>query len=90
MGMKMGKVMSIMLTWSTNTPKKINISNMPTMMALVDKLAPVMTCTTPLLTPEKDRIWANVVAPMMMNKIMPEMVTVARKLSSMFFTVKAR
>ena len=43
MGMKMGKVMSIMLTWSTNTPKKIKISSMPTMTALVDKLEPVMT-----------------------------------------------
>ena len=75
-GMKMGKVIIIMLTWSTKMPRKISISIIPTMIRLVDRPWPVMSSTRPLLAPENDRICAKVVAPRMMNKIMPEIPAV--------------
>ena len=51
---------------------------------------PVIHCTKPLLAPENDRICENVVAPTMMNKIMPEMLTVPSKAPIKFLTVRAR
>jgi hypothetical protein len=40
----------------------------------------VIICARPLLAPENDRICEKVVAPTMMNRIIPEMPAVPRRL----------
>ena len=49
-----------------------------------------MNRTSPLLAPENERIWANVVAPTMMKRIIPDTATAPRSAFSMFATVRAR
>ena len=88
--MKIGRVIIIMLTWSTNTPKKISKAIMAATTTQGASAWPVIHCTKPLLAPEKERICENVVAPTMMNKIMPLMLTVPSKAPTKFLTVSAR
>ena len=49
-----------------------------------------MNRTSPLLAPENDRICAKVVAPTMMNRIIPEIAAVPRSACSRFANVSAR
>ena len=44
-----------------------------------------MNRTSPLLAPENDRICENVVAPTMMNRIIPDTVAAPRSAASRFF-----
>src|SRR6185369_3859287 len=71
-GMKIGSVIIIMLTWSTKTPRKMSSSIMPTITAHGARPAPVIVCERPFDAPENERICANVVAPTMMKRIMAE------------------
>ena len=71
-------------------PRKISISIMPTTIMSVDRPWPVMYCTMPPLAPENDKICAKVVAPRMMNRIMPEMPAVPLSALSTASHVKAR
>ena len=74
--MNTGSVISIMLTWSTKMPRKIRISIISATTRNGDRPWPRMAETMPSVAPEKLRICENVVAPRMMNRIMPEMATV--------------
>src|SRR5713226_1020960 len=67
-----------MLTCSTNRPRKISRSIIAAITASGVSPSPAITSTSPLLAPENDRICENVVAPTMMNRIMPEMAAVQR------------
>ena len=62
-GMKIGRVIIIMLTWSTKMPRKIRKTIMPIRIWLAVNPCSVMSCTKPELAPEKDKICAKVVAP---------------------------
>ena len=75
-GMNTGKVISIMLTWSTNRPRKISSSIIPARTARRGSCWPRIAETMPSVAPEKLRICENVVAPRMMNRIMPEIAMV--------------
>ena len=74
--MKKGSVMSIMLTWSTKQPRNKRISSIAITIALTDSPSPVTVPSRPLTTPEKLSTCAKVVAPTMMNRIVPETATV--------------
>ena len=89
-GMKIGSVISIMLTWSTKTPRKMSMPIMPAMIADEESPKPSNWPTSPLLAPENDRICANVVAPTMMNRMMVEIATVPRSAANRFLKVSAR
>ena len=89
-GMNTGSVISIMLTWSTNTPRKIRSAIMPATTAKVDKPWPRIDDTMPSVAPEKLRICEKVVAPRMMNRIMPEIAAVPRSARISAASVSAR
>jgi hypothetical protein len=48
------------------------------MMTVPDRPCAETSPTMPLVAPEKLSTWANVVAPMMMNRMMPDTATVPR------------
>ena len=54
------------------------MSIIPAMMAMGPKPVSVMASTMPFDAPEKVRICANVVAPMMIRRIIPEIAIVPR------------
>ena len=89
-GMKIGSVISIMLTCSTNRPRKISTSIMAAITAPGGRPRSAMISTRPLLAPENDRICEKVVAPTMMNRIIPEIAAVPRSAFNRFCTVSAR
>ena len=74
--MKRGRVISIMLTWSMKQPSSSRISSMTISTDQGDRPPPWTSATRPLVAPENARICENVVAPMMMNRMMPEMAAV--------------
>ena len=88
--MKMGSVIIIMLTCSTKRPRKISTSIITAMSASGGRPSVAMISTIPLLAPEKDRICEKVIAPTMMNRIIPEMLAVPRSASTRFCKVSAR
>ncbi len=71
--MKKGKVISIMLTWSTKQPSTSRMSIMTASTTAGPNLASCTAVTRPLVAPENVRIWENVVAPTMMKRMTPEM-----------------
>ena len=87
-GMKNGSVMSIMLTWSTKQPRNSSIAIMPASTAHAGKPAPCTSATMPLVAPENDRICENVVAPMMMNRMMPVIAAVPLSACAIAFQVR--
>ena len=89
-GMKIGNVISIMLTCSTNRPRKISISIIAAIRPIGGSPSLLIDSTTPLLAPENDRICEKVVAPRMMNRIIPEMLAVPRSASTRFCKESAR
>ena len=88
--MNTGKVMSIMLTWSTKIPRKISSSIIPARIANGVSPAPRMCETMPSVAPEKLRICEKVVAPRMMKRIIAEMPTVPRNALSSAEKVRER
>ena len=65
-----------MLTWSTKQPRNSRISSIAIMSAVTESSIPVTSPTRPLTTPEKLSTCAKVVAPTMMNRIVPDTATV--------------
>ena len=62
---------------------------MTTTIKFADSPLPVMMFTMPSVAPENERIWENVVAPTMMNKIIAEIRTVPCRESINILTVRA-
>ncbi len=78
-GMKIGRVISIMLTWSRNSPRKISSSIMPATIASAATVrAPRSAARCRCSRRRTSRICANVVAPRMMNRIIPDIAAVPR------------
>ncbi len=75
-GMKNGSVISIMLTWSTKQPRNSRITIMPISTVYIDSPCPAIRLTMPLVAPLKLSTCAKVVAPTMMNRMVPETATV--------------
>ena len=89
-GMKIGRVIIIMLTWSRNRPRKMSMPIMQAMTTAIGQPWPVMICTSPSLAPENDSNCAKVVAPTMMNRIIPDTPAVPRSALSIASRVRAR
>src|SRR5581483_7806985 len=74
-GMKNGSVISIIDTWSTKQPRNNRTTIMPAMMTTVGRPCAPTRPTMPLVAPEKLRTCENVVAPIMMNRMVPDTAT---------------
>jgi len=88
--MKIGKVIIIMLTWSTKMPRKISISIIAAITAQGGRPVPVIACARPFEAPENERICAKVVAPTMMKRIIAEIATVPFSEAIRIFTLSTR
>jgi hypothetical protein len=88
--MKNGRQMSIMLTWSTKQPSTSRMTSIAASTIQGASCASVIAATRPLVAPEKVRIWANVVAPTMMKRMIPEMPAVPMSARMRFDHVSAR
>ena len=88
--MKNGRVISIMLTWSTKQPRKSRISSIAITRASTGSPRSVTSPIKPLTTPEKLSTCAKVVAPTMMNRMVPDTATVPVSAFIRLATVRLR
>ena len=63
---------------------------MPMTIAVAESPWPEINATMPLVAPEKLKTWLKIVAPRMMNRIVPDTATVPVSAFIRFATVSAR
>ena len=83
-------MISIVLTWSMKQPSTSRMAIITSSTPKGDSPEPCTSVTSPLVPPEKLRICEKVVAPMTMNRIIPEMAAVPRSESSNAFQLSER